>query len=380
EVHVLRSALSPERLFEFIGTLDHERSVRMALVNEKGEYQVANPSLGDPLSASPFIVPGDQRYGIAKAVIEDERTPYGFARLGTSPWAVVIAPDDGESIFRGMYLTGIVLTVIFFIIGGIVIWVHAARTAGRQLEVEEHEEELSGQLVHAAKLASVGELAAGIAHEINNPLAIIAEEVGLLKDLMNPDFEDQLEEGEIQTHLDTIYQAVFRCRDITRKLLGFVRQAAVKLEEVDINHVMDEVTDNLLKSELTTSGIELIKKYCDSATPIITDRNQLEQVLLNLVKNAIDAMEGQGRLTVKTICRYPDRVIVLVRDTGCGMTPEQLNRIFTPFYTTKAPGKGTGLGLSVSYGIIKSLGGQMYVESEKGAGSTFTIELPLRAE
>jgi two-component system NtrC family sensor kinase len=232
------------------------------------------------------------------------------------------------------------------------------------------------QLEHAAKLASVGELAAGIAHEINNPLAVINEEAGLIKDLMNPEFGPPSGTEELLPHLDTITKSVFRCRDITHKLLGFVRKDQVELRSCDLGKVIDGVVDGLLGKRPAVSNIEIVRNYGDRISEIETDANQLQQVLLNIINNAIDALEGQsGRIAIRTFAKG-EEVCIAISDTGKGMTSEQMGKIFMPFYTTKEVGRGTGLGLSVSYGIVKNLGGDIEVQSGIGEGSTFTIVLP----
>jgi two-component system NtrC family sensor kinase len=225
-------------------------------------------------------------------------------------------------------------------------------------------------------LASVGELAAGIAHEINNPLAIIAEEVGVLKDSLDPTLAEPGDPPvDLAEHLAAMHEAVFRCRDITRKLLGFVRQTEVRLERHDLHTILDDVLEGMLGNELAISSVTVVREYDVAVPALVTDRNQLVQVLVNLVKNAVDAMPTGGTLTVTTR-HQDDRVALSVRDTGCGIPAEQFDRIFMPFYTTKDPGRGTGLGLSVSYTIVKTFGGDIRVDSAPGIGSTFTVTLP----
>jgi two-component system NtrC family sensor kinase len=273
------------------------------------------------------------------------------------------------------YRVMVVFTAVTLLLGGIALTIRARYLSRARKETDRTESELSGQLVHAAKLASVGELAAGIAHEINNPLAIIAEETGMLMDLQDPQFGRTLTTEELNSRLDAIHSATFRCRDITQKLLSFVRQRGVKILPHDINEIVDEAADGLLGYELPLSHIEVVKRYGDDLPPVLTDQGQIVQVLINLMQNAVDAMESGGRLTLETR-RRDGRVSVSVRDTGCGMTPEQLEHIFTPFYTTKPATKGTGLGLSVSLSIIKNLGGEFFVDSEPGVGSRFRFDLP----
>jgi two-component system NtrC family sensor kinase len=377
---VLRAALSPERLSEYLTTLEGANEVHAAVVNAGGVLQVTTPRVGEVLGASPFVPPRDPERGFVVEDTADGEIQYAYAWLRETPWALVVtdaqnqAPGWGASMVDNLPLLA---TVATFLLMGLVILVRARQVVGSRLESERYEAELSGQLVHATRLASVGELAAGIAHEINNPLAIIAEEVGVVRDSLDPELAEEDEEPLVLSeHLDAIHEAVFRCRDITRKLLTFVRKTDVKVEPHRIREILDEVLDVMLGNELAISNVEVIRRYDQSIPEILTDRNQLVQVFVNLVKNASDAMPNGGTLTVTTT-RKDGLAVIAVEDTGLGMTQAQMERVFMPFFTTKEPGKGTGLGLSVSYNIIQSFGGSIYVESAPGKGSTFTLELPL---
>lgn len=377
-LRVLRSTLSPERLAEYLATLEGASEVHAAVVSAGGVLQVVAPRSAGALRDSLLTPPRAPERGVVPRNRARGSPEYAYAWLSETPWALVVtdARDRASAGIAGSPGTLNVITVAFFGLMGVVILARARQLVGKQLAVERHEAELSGQLVQAAKLASVGELAAGIAHEINNPLAIIAEEVGVLKDSLDPALA---EEGEapldLADHLGAMHEAVFRCRDITRKLLGFVRQTEVRLERHDLHAILDDVLDGMLGNELSISGVNAARDYDPAVAPLVTDRNQLVQVLVNLVKNAVDAMPRGGTLTLTT--RHQDnRVAIAVRDTGCGIPADQLDRIFMPFYTTKEPGRGTGLGLSVSYTIIRTFGGDIRVDSAPGAGSTFTVVLP----
>jgi two-component system NtrC family sensor kinase len=379
DARVLRAALSPGRLSDYLATLEGANEVQAAIVSQSGALQVTMGALGEVLTASGLEVPRDPERGFVPASSAAGHRGFAYAWLNQTPWALVVmdpagAPSSGPlSASKPVVL----VTVAVFLLAGIVILIRTRQVVGSQLATEEQQAELSGQLVQAAKLASVGELAAGIAHEINNPLAVIAEEVGVLKDSLDPELTQEGEEPpDLEEHLGAIHEAVFRCRDITRKLLTFVRQTDVKVEHLDLHGVVDEVVDSMLANELAISNVSVEKRYDRTIQEITTDRTQLIQVFVNLVKNAIDAMPRGGRLTVTTLRRGP-RAAVSIRDTGVGMSPAHLEKVFIPFFTTKEPGKGTGLGLSVSYSIIRNFGGDFYVESNPGRGSTFTVELPL---
>ncbi len=380
EYRVLRAVLSPDGIYEELTSGDEGEGLLFGLVNRDGVYQVVDPDLAEPLIQSSFRPPQAPRTGTAqRRGATGDSASYGYAWLDTSPWAVVVSgvrTQVAEGLFLGINRTVLLITALFLLVGLVAIWLHARTSVQRIWKARRTEKELSGQLVQAAKLASVGELAAGIAHEINNPLAIIAEEVGLLKDLMDPELGGGLEQEDLEEHLDTMHEAVFRGRDITRKLLGFVRKNEVKIEEHDIHEVLDEVAEDHLGREFELSNIKVVREYQADSSKLITDRNQLQQVLLNLMKNAFDAMGDQGTLTLRTSTER-GLLRISITDTGCGMSREQMERVFQPFYTTKDPGKGTGLGLSVSQGIVESLGGAMFLDSVLREGSTFTIELPV---
>jgi two-component system NtrC family sensor kinase len=375
---ILRSTLSPERLSNYLTTLEGAAEVHAAVVNRAGVLQVITPRAAEILPDSLLAPPSEPDRGFVPAERSAGHVEYAYAWLSETPWALVVTAT-GQGTPTGMVRlpsSVFMLGFAFFALMGAVILLRARYLVGRQIAAEQHEAELSGQLVQAAKLASVGELAAGIAHEINNPLAIIAEEAGVLKDSLDPELaEDDDEPLDLAEHLSIIHEAVFRCRDITRKLLTFVRQTAVKLEVHHIHDILNDVLDDMLGNELSISNIEVVRRYDDRVDPILTDCNQMVQVFVNLIKNAMDAMPQGGVLTVATAHRNSG-ITISISDTGCGMSPEQLEKVFLPFFTTKEPGKGTGLGLSVSCTIIGNLGGKCYVASELSTGSTFTVELP----
>jgi len=179
-------------------------------------------------------------------------------------------------------------------------------------------------------------------------------------------------------HLESIHEAVVRCRGITGKLLAFVRKDEVTVRPHNLHQVIDDVVNNFYGRGIAGAGIKIVRSYCRDNLYIVADRTQLEQVFLNLINNAIDAVQRNGRITITTTLLWEDdRVRVDVEDTGIGMTQEQLERIFLPFYTTKKVGKGTGLGLAISYAMIKSMEGEISVASTLGKGSIFSITLPI---
>jgi two-component system NtrC family sensor kinase len=239
-----------------------------------------------------------------------------------------------------------------------------------RLMMEKKLQETHLQLVSSEKMASLGKLAAGIAHEINNPLGGIL----IYSSLM---MEELPEEDSKRGDLMRIVQEAGRCKEIVKSLLEFARQTEPKMEPTDINRAINDGLFFLVNQALF-HNIQIVKKL-DPFLPFIRgNASQLKQVFMNIIVNAAEAMHGNGILTITT-SPAPDRKTVLVEftDTGEGIPEENFTRIFDPFFTTKEVGKGTGLGLATSYGIVEDHGGKIGVRSKVGEGTTFTIELPV---
>jgi len=229
------------------------------------------------------------------------------------------------------------------------------------------------RLVQAAKLAAVGEMAAGIAHELNNPLTSVTGFAELV-------MEDLPEESPSRPDLDLVIREARRARDVVRRLLDFARQSESAHASASLNKVVEDVL-TLSRHLIHTNGVELELDLQEDLPWVLMDENQMKQVLLNLVHNALQAMPEGGRMYITTreaqkIGR--DGFMVSVRDSGVGIPAEDQTRIFEPFFTTKSNRGGTGLGLSVTYGIVSEHGGEIELISETGRGATFNVWLPNR--
>lgn len=220
------------------------------------------------------------------------------------------------------------------------------------------------QIIQSEKLASIGRLAAGIAHEIGNPLTSIFSFVQILREMEEDEFKRE--------SLETIYFHINRISEILKQLSGFTKMPAVESKECRINEVI-ETSINLIQYDKRAKNVFIKKDLSPFLPPVVLDCNQLSQVFVNLTLNAIDAMSDGGALTVRSMLRGSD-IVIQFEDTGTGIPKEDFGRIFDPFYTTKE--KGTGLGLAVSYNIIKKMNGTLTIESEAGKGSVFTITIP----
>jgi two-component system NtrC family sensor kinase len=237
----------------------------------------------------------------------------------------------------------------------------AAAVAEREHLIEQATRQ---QIGRSEQLASVGRLAAGVAHEINNPLTGVLAFADLLREKENMDEQDRQD-------LELIIRETKRAREIVRGLLDFARETPSMKTRLNVNDVIRQTLRLLGKREAFQSII-IVEDLADELPSIDGDRNQLEQVFVNLSLNACEAMPKGGTLLLSTLCE-DGSVVVKVTDTGCGIKAEHVDQIFEPFFTTKPVGKGTGLGLSVTYGIVHQHGGTLEVESEEGKGTTFTV-------
>jgi len=231
------------------------------------------------------------------------------------------------------------------------------------------------QMIATERLASLGTLAAGVAHEINNPLAIIKESAGWMGAILNKeDLADMPRKADFLLALDKIEKGVERARRITHQLLGTVKQTDSAAVEVDIQELVDEAVD-LTAKEARHKDVEIIRNLEASVGTLWSDPYKLRQVLINLLTNAIHATPSGGKVTVSGE-PMEHGVVIHIEDTGQGIPRENLEKIFEPFFSTKPPGEGTGLGLFVSRSIVEKLGGTLTVESQLGHGSRFTVRLP----
>jgi signal transduction histidine kinase len=229
------------------------------------------------------------------------------------------------------------------------------------------------RLVQAAKLAAVGEMAAGIAHELNNPLTSVMGFAELVMD-------DMPEDSPSRPDMDLVIRESRRARDVVRRLLDFARQSESAHANASLNKVVEDVI-TLSRHLIRANGVELSLNLQEDLPWVLMDENQMKQVLLNLVHNALQAMPEGGQMGIATSSVQKlgrDGVIVSVKDNGVGISPEDQTRIFEPFFTTKADHGGTGLGLSVTYGIVTEHSGEIELTSEPGSGSLFKVWLPNR--
>jgi len=377
---ILRATLDTRQFERIIASMSLEPDADAFLVNTQGLMQTSSNNYGKVLEKLTFPLP-PQTYEPAVLTMIDPLGREVFLSYSYFPEAdfVLMAVKPRSSVLKTWYTVRGDLLFIF--VAGVAVVLFAAMRVTdaliqRMKESEERRELALRQVEHSQKLSSIGRLAAGVAHEINNPLAIINEKAGLMKDIIAMQGEFPARE-KILAQVESVLRTVERCRGITHRMLGFARRMDVSIEELDLGEIVTECA-GFLSNEAMHRKVE-VRLDIDPLLPRInSDRSQLQQVFLNLFNNALAAVSDGGHIeaTARPISgEEGEGVEIVVADNGCGMSDETLKHIFEPFFTTKK-GKGTGLGLSITYGIIKRLGGEIAVESAQGVGTTLTITLP----
>ena len=296
-------------------------------------------------------------------------------------WRLVVQRDEREILQDRdaqairFALSGLLALAV---LGGFAVM--AARKAGRLVSrMEEEHARLAEHDMMVKKLDAISQLGVGIAHEVNNPLAIIGEEVGWMQDVLKREsFKDHPDAGELRDSLRQIVTQTARSREITHKLLSFGGKTDGTIRDTDLATLVSDVA-LLRRREASGKGIEIREETAGKLPVILSEPALLRQMLINLINNCMDAMPEGGVITISTAAGQDGGVTLCVRDTGFGIPQENMDRIFDPFFTTKPPGKGAGLGLSICHGIVQRIGGRIFAESVPGEGTAVTVELPLEA-
>ena len=374
---VLRATIDTTIFDQLIATMGLGPESDAFLINRGGIMQTNSKYYGKILDKCSFcVLPMAFEPNVIERMDDagrDVLLAYSF--FLRSPFALVVVTPRSE-VLKAWYT---LKSELFYLLVGSVLAICLAVFKLSQVmvrhikESDEKREEAFREMEHSHKLSSIGRLAAGVAHEINNPLAIINEKAGLAKDLVEhtPDFPDR---ERFLSILAAIPQSVERCKVITHRLLGFARRMELAVEVLDLNEVVKEVL-SFIEKEALYRNIALHLFLADALPKIASDPGQLQQVFLNILTNAFAAVEDGGNVTVTSWEEDLDLVAVSIQDDGEGMSEETLENIFEPFFTTKRE-YGTGLGLSITYGIVQKLGGTIKVHSKPGEGTTFTVYLP----
>ncbi len=378
DFYILRATIDTEKFNQLISTIILRPGSDLFLIDREGVLQTPSRSHGNVLEkVSLPVLTMSQEAIITRTKDKHGEHLLGYAYLRGANFILVLIKEPGEIMAGWFTLKSELLLVL--VVSVAVILIVSFRATGllvdRIREADQKRESYYIEVEHTAKLASLGRLAAGVAHEINNPLAIINEKAGLLKDLV--EFSKEYHDREkLKVQVESILRSVNRCREITHRLLGFAKRMDVKVETIYLNELLQEVL-GFLEKEAFHRNIKVNFNLAPDLAPIAHDRGQLQQVFLNIINNAFEAVEDGGNITISTKENEtePGVVEVAIADDGRGIHPDDLKHIFDPFYS-KGKEQGTGLGLSISYGIVAKCGGDIRVESKLGKGSTFTVVLP----
>jgi len=378
--YVLRASLDIDHLNNILSHLEVSGDGDVFLINHQGIIQTPSRHYGGILKPLPLAVPPPSDH---TEVVESQdhlgsQVIIGYAYITGTPFILMVIKQK-QNLMKTWYETGStlllflacsILTIVVVVIGISTYLVNSIYQSDQKRLATLH------QVEYANKMASIGRLSAGVAHEINNPLAIINEKAGLIKDLFT--FRQEYK-GDIRLIglIDSIIAAVERCATITRQLLNFARNIQVSLQKVNLKQIIDDVLEFQTK-EAGYRSITIAVDIADDVPEFVSDRGKLQQVFINLVNNAFAAMEDGGTLKITGRLGSHDKTIVItVSDNGCGIPQENIKKIFEPFFTTKSGKGGTGLGLSITYGLVKEIGGEIDINSTIGRGTTFIIRLPL---
>ncbi len=385
---VIRATVDFEAFNSLVDSIRIGKTGFAFIVNKKGEFQtktryeaLASKGPYKSLIADQSLSEHDVTF-LETTTEGGATTIYVLAPLRNGEWFLVFQQEASDAyavVERARWLS-----IIILVAGGLAVGVVSVLLARRMVkkikESDQQKEMMNEQVIEAGKLASLGELAAGIAHEINNPVAIMVEEAGWMEDLLKDEQQGQLENAEeFVRALNQIKIQGRRCKEITHKLLSFARKTDPTVKNVNLNELIEDVVA-LSEQRAKYTGVKINLHLSDDIPTVNVSPSEIQQVMLNLINNALDAMEKTGGV-IDITSRVNGRFVVVdVADNGPGIAKANLTRIFDPFYTTKPVGKGTGLGLSICYGIIKKMGGDITVNSAKGVGATFHVHIPWTQE
>ncbi|MBF0574188.1 MAG: two-component sensor histidine kinase, partial [Desulfamplus sp.] len=375
-----RATIDTEHFNELLSSLELSVMGDAFIINHQGIIQTPSRLHGDVLAKTDIPVPDYSDHTEVKEYMDADKNAniVGYAYIPDTDFILMIVKKKTE-LMRTWYSTRSIL--ILFLVGSITIilgvilsmttyLVNNLYIADKKRAMAMH------RIEYDNKLATIGRLAAGVAHEINNPLAVINEKAGLIKDIFT--YQSKYKEDDKLIGLaDSVISSVQRCGSITHRLLNFARHLEVSIQSVNIKNLINDVL-GFLGKEAEYKSIKVVVDIPDNLPDMVCDRGKMQQIFLNLVNNAFAAIESDGILKIEAKEKNSNFCTITVSDTGCGIRPADLELIFEPFYTTKSSQGGTGLGLSITYGLVNEAGGYINVESEVGKGTRFIVTLPYK--
>jgi len=380
--YVLRATLDTDKFRDLLSKLELSGLGDAFIINHEGILQTPSHSHGGVLEKISLPIP---EYAPVTQVLEGRSTNaaplvIGYRYIANTPFILMIVKQKRELMkpwrktrleLLGFLVVSITI-ILGVILGGATYLVNRVYLADQRRIMTLHEVEYSN------KMASIGRLASGVAHEINNPLAIINEKAGLIKDLITFK-KNSTKDPKLIGLVDSVLSSVERCGRITKRLLGFAQHMDVSVQPIKLDEIIHDVL-GFLDKEAEYRSIAVSVEIPNDIPQLESDRGKLQQIFLNVINNAFAAMSDGGHLDITARGEDKDFVSATITDNGCGIPEEDLERVFEPFFSTKTKKGGTGLGLSITYGLVQEIGGMINVQSEVGKGTSFIITLPLKME
>ena len=377
---VLHAVLNPEQLTESIAQIDVGAKGDLFIINREGVLQTSSRYYGPVFNKISMAVPEYAPKARVFESIDDKknRIVIGYAHIPDTPYILMIIQEQSERIqpwykttwaFAGI-LAASVITILLVTLGV------ATHLVNQIHEADQERVDTLHQVEYASKMVSLGRLASGVAHEINNPLAIINEKAGHIRDIFTLT-DTYAKDPKLVDLVDSVISTVQRCAKVTRGLLNFTRHLNLSIQTIDLKEIIDEVKSVLTK-ETELRSISVGITVSEDIPPFESDRGKLEQVFFNLFNSAIGAMNDGGHLEFTATRKNEDYISVAFTDNGRGIPESDLKRIFEPFYYSKTGHSGTGLGLAVTYALVQEIGGTISVQSRPGQETVFDISIPLK--
>jgi signal transduction histidine kinase len=376
---VLHAVLNPEQLKETIAQIDVGTGGDLFIVNRKGVLQTPSRYYGPVFTKIPIAVPD---FSPKARILKSNHTSLGrmvigYAHIPETPYILMMIQEQSEGT-QPWYKTtwaflGILTTSILMIL--LVTLGVATRLVNQIHEADQERLDTLHQVEYASKMVSLGRLASGVAHEINNPLAIINEKAGHIRDIFTLT-DTYARDPKLIGLVDSVISTVQRCAKVTKGLLNFARHLNLSIQAIDLKEIIDEVK-SVLDKEAENRSITVGVTVLEEIPTFESDRGKLEQVFFNLFNSAIGAMNDGGHLEITATRKDEKYVSVAFTDNGRGIPESDLKHIFEPFYYSKTGHSGTGLGLAVTYALVQEIGGTISVQSRPGQETCFDVSIPL---
>jgi len=377
DFYIIRATIDMDLINRQVQSLNRDRDTDVFMISPGGILQTESSFYGNVLTRADLDVPSGPRLRevVEEMPMGDGTAARGFAYLEGTPFILMIVKRLDDPLVHWVSHRSDVLwfllvsaTVVLLVLG-----YGSANMARHLREADLRRVRAFHNMEYTNKMATIGRMAASVAHEINNPMAIINEKAGLIKDLVGFT-EDFPQRDKLTSLVDSILRSVDRCSSVTHRLLGFAKRMEVRKESIDLTELLNEVV-SFQGTETRHKSINVKLDCPEGMSRIESDRGQLQQVFLNIFNNAVAAVPKGGNIEIAARPQGPE-IVVTVTDDGAGIPPENLKHIFEPFFSTKGE-FGTGLGLAITHDIVEKLGGRIEVESEQGKGTRFTVTLPV---